>query len=353
MATLQVAVRDLGPQFTSNTAGVLGHDCAYSIPLPDGRAIWLFGDTYMEDAKSTKPRERSLKNLICNCMAVVPRQDVSDGIKRFEYACGPDGKAKPVLELFPNEVGTLRRLWPMHGVALPEGEHGGCRIVIYYTMVDIDDRFPPPGNIKHLGTGIAVAHVAMAGAEIGRFDRLTSGGEPIFWSAKGPVIGSAVMPDRSERNRLWVYCMAPGDKHEVVVAQTSSDEITDPAKLRYWTGDSEEPFSADVTRAPKQFDGVPTEMSVGWSAALGKYLAVHTVLIFPDILARTADTPTGPWNKGETIFKAKPVTGKANTFYYAAKEHAELAADGGRTVFLTYVDSEEYWPRMLEVKVGQ
>lgn len=347
---LQVRVRDLGPQFTSNTAGVLGHDCAYSVPLPDGRALWLFGDTYLENRNSTEPRKRDLRNLICNCMAVVPRQDVTSGIQQFEYARDASGVAKAVLEYFPNEHGPVRRLWPMHGIALPEGEKGGCKIVLFYSMVDIDDNLPPPGNITHLGIGIATANVARAGDPVSHFDRLTSAGEPILWGVDQPAMGSAVLRDPGD-NIIWVYAMRPGKKHDVIVARTTPDKITTASGFEFYTGQPEQLFSPDFEKAAHQFDGVPTEMSVTWSPALHKYLAIHTFLIFPEIFARTADHPTGPWTEGATIFKAKPVTGNRKTFYYAAKQHAELARDGGRTTYVTYVDSEEYWPRMLELCV--
>ena len=34
---------------------------------------------------------------------------------------------------------------------------------------------------------------------------------------------------------------------------------------------------------------------------------------------------------------------------YAAKEHPELAADGGRRLYVTYVNSATYVPQLLEV----
>jgi hypothetical protein len=327
----------------------MGHDCAYSIALPDGRAIWLFGDTYMQDRESKQPEKRTFKGMIFNCMAVVPKQDVSSGIRQFEYATDASGRAKQVIEFLPGEPRKLRRLWPMHGIAIPEGSAGGCRIVIYYTMVDVTDDLPPPGNITHLGSGIAVAHVASAGAAIGHFDRITSGGEPILWTPDEPLPGSAVMRDHADPYIIWVYAMLPGKKHDVGLAHTTEDRITTVSGLQYYTGDAADSYSPDFKRAKPMFDGVPTEMSVGWCEPLGKYLAIHTLLIFPETWARTADSATGPWTAGESIFKAKPITGKAKTFYYAAKEHVELATDGGRVRYLTYVDSEEYWPHLLEM----
>src|SRR4051812_20135935 len=39
------SVRCLGPQFLENSVGVTGADCASSIHLPSGDALWIFGDT--------------------------------------------------------------------------------------------------------------------------------------------------------------------------------------------------------------------------------------------------------------------------------------------------------------------
>jgi hypothetical protein len=37
---------------------------------------------------------------------------------------------------------------------------------------------------------------------------------------------------------------------------------------------------------------------------------------------------------------------------YAGKEHPELAEEDGRIVYITYVEFEEYYPHLLEVKLG-
>jgi hypothetical protein len=34
---------------------------------------------------------------------------------------------------------------------------------------------------------------------------------------------------------------------------------------------------------------------------------------------------------------------------YAGKEHPELSADGGRRIYLTYIEFEEYFPHLIEV----
>ena len=40
------------------------------------------------------------------------------------------------------------------------------------------------------------------------------------------------------------------------------------------------------------------------------------------------------------------------TLIYAGKEHPELASDDGRTIYLTYIEFEEYFPHLVEVTLA-
>jgi hypothetical protein len=62
---------------------------------------------------------------------------------------------------------------------------------------------------------------------------------------------------------------------------------------------------------------------------------------------RTAPRITGPWSAGEIVYRPQRV--KENDFFYAAKEHPELARDGGRVLYVTFVNSSTYVPQLIEV----
>jgi hypothetical protein len=38
---------------------------------------------------------------------------------------------------------------------------------------------------------------------------------------------------------------------------------------------------------------------------------------------------------------------------YAGKEHVELAKDNGRTIYMTYIEFEEYFPHLIEITLDR
>jgi hypothetical protein len=95
---------------------------------------------------------------------------------------------------------------------------------------------------------------------------------------------------------------------------------------------------------------MPSELSVSWNAHLGAYLAVHSLDLTGKVVGRTAPKPWGPWGEPVTLWKVeKPHPFPYLQLIYAGKEHPELAGDGGRRIYLTYIEFEEYFPHLVEV----
>jgi hypothetical protein len=95
------------------------------------------------------------------------------------------------------------------------------------------------------------------------------------------------------------------------------------------------------------FDSVPNEMSAVYNRHLQQHLAIHALGREGQIVMRTAPERTGPWSAPRVIYEVE--RGKPSGKVYAAKEHPELARDGGRRISVTYVNSAFYIPELLEV----
>src|SRR5262245_44517313 len=80
-------VRYLGQQFRNNPLGVTGADGATSTVLPNGEFLWVFGDTVEGPFETIRGLDLTPFN--SNTAAIVPRQDVSSGIKRFHFLAAP------------------------------------------------------------------------------------------------------------------------------------------------------------------------------------------------------------------------------------------------------------------------
>ena len=93
----------------------------------------------------------------------------------------------------------------------------------------------------------------------------------------------------------------------------------------------------------------PTELSIAYNEYLGGYLAVHSVGLAEKVRLSLAPHPWGPYRSIGEI--GTPRRAFSRGFCYAGKEHAELAEDHGRVLYITYVDSERYWLQRLKVTV--
>jgi hypothetical protein len=140
------------------------------------------------------------------------------------------------------------------------------------------------------------------------------------------------------------------------LARTRPEAVPDLASYEYLVT---APSAENPKAAPKWdnefrpsaslFDGVPNEMSVSFNAHLKKFVAFHSVQREHKIAMRTAPDRCGPWSEPLIIYQPKRL--KDDDLIYAAKEHPELARDGGRTLYVTFVNSTTYVPQLLEIKL--
>ena len=89
--------------FTRYGDGWTGADATYSIPLPDGRVVWIFGDTFLGEVDSTN-RSRAPQPLINNSFMV---QEGDAFVTLF-------GKTDPP-SAFLVPPDPLEKYWPNHG----------------------------------------------------------------------------------------------------------------------------------------------------------------------------------------------------------------------------------------------
>jgi hypothetical protein len=94
---------------------------------------------------------------------------------------------------------------------------------------------------------------------------------------------------------------------------------------------------------------VPNEMSVSYNAHLGRWIAVRMVGTTNQLALQSAPRITGPWSAPEVFWR--PEVLKEGQIFYAAKEHPELAREGGRMIYVTYIDTADYLPRLVEVEL--
>lgn len=352
-------VHDLGPQFTDNDYRMVGQDGAYSIPLKD-KTLWFFGDTligerapseslWYVDENSIEPRAlvegwNKIERIVHNTGALVPIQSAENGLRNFKHIQNQDGGLKQLIELLPHENQDLDRVWCFHGLEIGE------KLYLYFqkiTMIE-DENNPFPVAFEVIGSGLSIGDT-----KSWEFKRLEHNCSTIIWPSNRPQFGAVVFQDA---DYLYIYGVLRDNVAEiqnVYVARVLCSSIEDFATYEYLVDCAEARWSADIEQACIVFTGPPNELSVSYNQYLGCYLAVNSQDVTGVIVGRTAPNPWGPWSESVTLHTIKPPKKKIPypVLIYAGKEHPELARSGGRKIYVTYVEFEEYFPHLIEIEL--
>jgi len=225
------------------------------------------------------------------------------------------------------------------------GEH----VYLYYHKIRLLPNVDVFENFRLEGMGVARAAVTDL-----NFERLRApDGGLEFWKADAPGFGVFVSSAPDGHVYLWgsaytamflARCrpesLSDGSAYEYLVAAPT---LNDPQRPVMW--------AKEFRATAPLFDNVPNEMSAHFNQHLGQYLAVHTWGRENRLVLRVAPRIEGPWSDAETFFQ--PERTSADDYFYAAKEHPELATDNGRTLYVTFVNSAQYVPRLVEVRLRE
>lgn len=351
------SARDLGRLFVDNPYRMIGQDGAFSIPLGD-RTLWFFGDTlvgarparesvWFPGGLSVGPDDMSGRNgidrMLNNIALLVPAGEGPDVLKRFEYLLDHTGGLRTLLPLEGDEHPDRDRIWCQHGLLL------GDRLYLSFIKVRMTEQPTPPLPVgfEIVGSGLAVGST-----QDWRFRRVVRKGSTILFGADDPHFTVAFLSDTCA-DRVYMYgAVQRRGVYQCFLARSQPSRLEDVEAYEYLAS-SDGRWSPTVADAIPIFDGMPSELSVSYNAHVGAYLAVHSLELTGKIVARTAPRPWGPWSEPVELWQVRePRRDYAipyPTLIYAGKEHPELAADGGRRIYLTYIEFEEYFPHLVEI----
>jgi len=293
----------------------LGADDAYSIPLHDGRDIWIFGDTlWGEQRQVTGDEPRMVRNTlgVSTC-----RQ----GEWKIDYIFRK-GKDDKFLDFFqPQHKNTW--YWPMDGVVYKNE--------LWVTLLCV--RNATSKESAALGFEICGTDLARASG----IDK-----DPQQWKVTYfPLVPDGVHANPSSSTVikdgfLYIYTLYEEGSRPMVLTRIPLDSLADAkAHMQYLGADDSwhdglEPAKAKAIMAPGA-----SEMSVRYHPELKKWLAL---MVEPDIFSgkvilRVSPTMTGPWSKSEVIYSIPEMQKDyphhdTDTFCYAGKEHPEFEKAG-------------------------
>ncbi|HTR25375.1 MAG TPA: DUF4185 domain-containing protein [Terriglobales bacterium] len=300
-----------------------GADAAYSIPLQDGRVVWIFGDTLYGNERLVNGEE---PRMVHNTIGI---STCKNGNWNIDYTIKQDVKGSPDSFFKPQQNdGTY--YWALDGV---ENNHE-----LWITLVCV--RNVPNSNAFALGfevCGTDLAHVT--GLE----------GDPQNWKAAYfPLVPESVHANPSasaliKDDYLYIYTLYEIGSRPQILTRIPLKGLTDPKKsLQYLGSDDQWHDGIEPAKAKEIMTKGASEMSVRYHPELKKWIAVMVdPQIFSDkVIFRTAPSLAGPWTDGEVIYRI-PILQKsdpkydADTFCYAGKEHPEFEKSG--ELLFTYV----------------
>lgn len=270
--------------FTRST-GWTGGDATYSVSLNDGRTIWLFGDTFIDQV--LEDRTRPSFNLINNSLVL------QDGMVLTTYHGGSSGSPESYAK--PPKDGHW--YWPGDGISTND------KIYLFMHGFANDDG----GAWDFYRTSIDLLEIDTETFSITKNTRLFDNPE-ISW-------GAAIMENS---DYIYVYGVKSSDagKH-LYVARTNADlsQIWE-----YFDGDQ---WTTDVGDAAAIFEDVSEQFTV-WKDSGTYYLLTQNNFFGADIWLYASDSPV-EFNKGKVVY-CTPETG-GDIYTYNAFAHTQVYED--------------------------
>jgi Domain of unknown function (DUF4185) len=300
--------------------GWLGADAAYSIPLPDGRDVWIFGDTLYGEHRVVN---NNVPAMVRNSIGI---STCDRGHWKLDYVIRKDAQGH-VADFFKAQHPNTW-YWALDGVV--SGNQ------LWVTLLCVRNA---PAQTSALGfetCGTDLARVEWQGADpqnwkIDYFP-LVPDGVHAYPSATAVVDGGFA----------YIFALKESGTRPLLATRIPLDGLSDPAaNMQYLATDGQWHKGFDPAQAQPVMEKGSPELSIRYHPERKQWVAVmfEPNAFSSKILLRTAPSLTGPWTQGEVIYQVPEMQPQIpgydkNTFCYAGKEHPEF--EQGDLLF-TYV----------------
>jgi hypothetical protein len=327
--TVATIDNDLWSLFTRTDGGWAGADTSYSVPLPDGRTVWIFSDTLLGPVNIDRSRPRSVA-FIHNSLVV------QAGTHLTTIRGGTPTEPR---SLFTPSDGSS---WYW----LADGTVEDDRLYIF--LLKFQRYGSGQWDWRWNGTNLAML----------RLPEMTVEAVTSVPSEAGVQYGVAILEERSysyiygvEDRQYAKYCH---------VARAKRGELRGP--WEYFTGRDWSPEPRATQRILQ--GSVGNEFSV--TKVIGGYLLITIdtapgLMEWREIVAYFAKQPTGPWRDQRLLYTAPEPDGE-RVFVYNAHAHPELSRKGELLISYNvnslrfddlYANADLYRPRFIRVQIPE
>lgn len=300
----------------ASTGVVVGQGGNFSIPMHDGRTLWLLNNVMTgEFGPDGQP---AVWDIVDGAAALSSSTSPYAQAGALRFVTNEAGLPLPFLSGAAAEYSPARRFWPRSGRC----SAGKCSV--FFSVMN--NFGPEPYDYFRVGQGVAYSE-----NPAGPYKKALYGARYSFWNDIEPAFGSALLSDDDG----WIYVYgrvmtAPGE-YAAALARVKPDQLTAREKYEYYgAAASSGPWTSDLSEASTFLEGVPEDFSVSYNEYLKNYLAVYLDQDTGATLARQGRYPWGPWGEPFTLLACAP-----EDYCFGAKEQHGFAAAGGKNIFLT------------------
>ncbi len=299
-----------------------GGDCASSVPLPDGRIVWLFCDTFLGTVNPDHSRPAS-SPLIRNAIVVQQGNALTT-----RHGGTPE---TPRSLIGPTGAGVGRRwYWPGDGVVEND------RLCVFYTRVL--QHGPGGWDFRTVGTGVGC--LSLPGLVPVEFTLLPVSGA-VSW-------GKAVLTDGGY---TYVYGVEePGPAKYLHLARARAGALTGP--WEFFTGSG---WSRSEAASARLLHRIGHGFSVD---RVGSRYVLVTAQLSGLVVGYSAARPEGPFGGKRRLYSPPEIRHRRDRIAYDARAHPELS--GPDRLVISYNvnslvqadalrDARIYRPRFIEV----
>ncbi len=302
--------------------GIGGTDLGFSVNH-NGKAYYLFGDTFASDAVAGSGGPDWRKNV----MAYSTDFEPSDGITFDGWITRPNGTATQVITPGTAPVTYI----PTGGVSV------GDNLYVWYMHVSDWNEW----TLSHAGLGrwsegdsqfTIVPDYQFSNPNGGAY---SAGHGSQGYGNFGMVAASYRNPlENTSDPHIYLWGTPGGREGGVKLARVLPEQIEDLSAYEYFTGESAgtPQWGSGETSGVKLVESGVGEMSVMYNEALREWTMMSiSGGPAPDIEVRHAENPWGPWSAPKTVVDFADAPGGV----YSPYMNPLLVEGGGRTVYFT------------------
>lgn len=305
--------------FTRYGNGWTGADATYSTPLPDGRILWMFGDTFLGTVRADRSRPGS--PLLRNSLVI---QDGDELVTKYQMDQG-----KPTSFISPTREDQW--YWPLDATVFQNELHF---LLGRLTQTQADGMW----SFAYVGFDLAI--LSLDDFSVKSLQTKVSNPDISY--------GSCLWED-DDYTYIYGISTRPFQKraHVARVAGRDLRQTWEFFNGTHWT---EEPSNYVIA------EGVSDQFSIFKNEGI-YYIVTHEIIFGDKIFIAQSPSPTGPFSNRKTLY-CTPESG-GNIFTYNSSVHPELSENDELRISYNinsfdfgdlFENADLYRPRFIKVE---